>query len=266
MALLQRIVDAFREARRRGRSREQFLFAVREALRDGLLTDAEWRHLHELQDELGLSDEDIRRLRGEVYHAAVTAVRADDRLTPEEEATLSKLIAHFGVDQATLERSRRNLARYRLLYELEQGRLPEIDVPGLVPVRGETVHWLEPAELLEERVVDRRYEGGSSGFSFRIARGVYYRVGGHRGRLVSEKALVPVSRGEFVITSRRLIFRGDRKSTTQHWSHVIDLQVYNDGVLIGSSRRKTPILLRFTQPDDTDIVGMVLSAVMAQLD
>lgn len=266
MSLFKEIVASFRQARRRARDREQFLAAVKEALDDGLLTDSEWERLNELQAELGLTEDDIQRLRGAIYQAAVAVVTADKLLTPEEEAMLDRLVAHFGIDEATVQRSRPDLVHYRFLYDLEEGYLPEIEVYGLVPLAGEKVHWQEPAELLEERVVDRRYQGGSSGFSFRIARGVYYRVGGHRGRVVSEKALTPVSVGEFIITNKRLIFRGDRKSTTQRWSHIIDLQVYSDGVRIGSSRRQTPIILRFLDPKSADIVGMILSKLMNELD
>ena len=55
----------------------------------------------------------------------------------------------------------------------------------------------------------REYAGGSSGVSFRVARGVYYHVGSCRGHAISHFELTQIGKGELILTSKRLIFSGE---------------------------------------------------------
>ena len=73
-------------------------------------------------------------------------------------------------------------------------------------------HWKENASLLENKVISRRYESGSRGFNIRLAKGLNYRVGAHKGHIISDTELVAVSYGELVLTNKRIIFRGNTKS------------------------------------------------------
>src|SRR5258708_5270123 len=90
--------------------------------------------------------------------------------------------------------------------KIEQGISPIATPVNTVLRRDEFVCWAEAAVLWEERVISRRYEGGSRGISIRIVRGVSYRIGSHRGRAVSERGMVPTSRGQLIISNRRIIF------------------------------------------------------------
>ncbi|MBX6378428.1 MAG: hypothetical protein IRY95_07755 [Clostridia bacterium] len=146
------------------------------AVADGVVTVDELDGLREAQRRLGLTDADLQAIRGEVIRQALRAATEDKRLSPEEEQSLRQLAEHFGLPPDRIPANRAQLERYRLLYRLEREPLPVVTVPGLVLRRGETPHWAEPGELLEERVINRRYEGGSSGFSIRIAKGVRHQV------------------------------------------------------------------------------------------
>lgn len=58
----------------------------------------------------------------------------------------------------------------------------------------------------------REYVGGYSGFSVRIARGVYYRVGGFKGNPVEKTELTHVDEGVLVFTNKNLYFVGQTRS------------------------------------------------------
>jgi hypothetical protein len=124
--------------------------------------------------------------------------------------------------------------------------------------KNEVAFWCEPGNILEERVVGRRYEGGSQGVSFRIMKGVSYRVGAHRGHIVTDKAVVPVSAGHLIITNKRVIFRGDSKSFSIKFDKLLELNFYSDGVRLTDEKGK-PRLVRFAEEGNTDIVGAILS-------
>ncbi|MDD5451975.1 MAG: hypothetical protein PHT49_08795 [Desulfovibrionales bacterium] len=100
-------------------------------------------------------------------------------------------------------------------------------------------------------MVRRRYEDGSHGVSIRIAKGLSYRIGAHRGHIVSDTAIVTVSLGQFVLTSKRAIFRGDKKSFNIKLDKILDLEFYNDGVKITEGTGKHR-LLKIGNPENVD--------------
>lgn len=60
------------------------------------------------------------------------------------------------------------------------------------------------------------YQGGSQGVSFRVAKGVSYRVGGHRGTFTpGPEVLKIVDEGTAVVTNQRVVFQGAGK--TREW-------------------------------------------------
>ncbi len=60
------------------------------------------------------------------------------------------------------------------------------------------------------------YQGGSHGMSFRVVKGVSYRVGSHRGTFVpGPEVLKVVDSGNAVITNQRVVFQGAGR--TREW-------------------------------------------------
>jgi hypothetical protein len=162
------------------------------------------------------------------------------------------------IPEAEIAKSKKELARLRLLTEIQQGNPPALSVPNFILQKTEVAYWAEPGSILEERVARRRYEGGSQGVSFRIAKGVSYRIGAHRGHLIADTAVVPVSAGELVITNRRVIFRGDTKSFNIRLDKLLELQFYDGGVRLTDEKGK-PRVVKFAREDNIDIVGATLS-------
>jgi hypothetical protein len=228
------------------------------AAADGKLTDAEIKEIQAQYKELELTQDDIKSVRARAYNAAFRAAKADGVVTADEEAELERLQRFLMIPEADIANSRKELARLRLLTEIQRGNPPAISVPNVILQKTEVAYWAEPANILEERVVRRRYEGASQGLSFRIAKGVSYRIGAHRGHLITDTAVLPVSTGELVITSRRVIFRGDAKSFTIRLDKLLELQFYDDGVRLTDEKGK-PRLVRFATRDNIDIVGATLS-------
>lgn len=80
------------------------------------------------------------------------------------------------------------------------------------------------------------WQSGTRGGSVRVAKGVYLRSSGTRGHAI--KQMVVVSTGELVVTDKRLLFAGDKKSFTFNLS---DLVTINPGFyeLVVSNGRAT---------------------------
>jgi hypothetical protein len=73
------------------------------------------------------------------------------------------------------------------------------------------------------------YQGGSRGVSFRVMKGVSYRVGGHRGTFVAgPEVLKIVDRGTAVVTNQRVVFQGAGK--TREWLYTKLIGIEHDPV------------------------------------
>jgi hypothetical protein len=238
-----------------------FKSALIEAVSDGRLTDQELALLADLRQEYHLSLEELHKIRVKAYEVAFRAAASDKVITRAEEAELTKVRQFLQLADSDIARTQREFTRYRLIAEIQAGNLPEVSVPTVILQKAEIPHWVEPASLIEERVVGRRYVGGSSGMSVRIARGVTYRVGSCRGSLIVDKADVAVSRGDLVLTSKRVIFRGDKRSFAYRLDKLLDIHLFQEGVLITDTNGK-PRTIHFASTGNADIVGGVLTAAI----
>lgn len=199
----------------------------------------------------------MKSIRMEAYSAAVRAVRQDGVVTEGELNELQKLQEFLKIPDAAIAGTKAELLKLRLIAEIGQGNCPVTTVENLILRKGERAFWVEEAELLEEKVVARRYEGGSRGVSVRLAKGLTYRVGAQRGQLVSESKVLPTSRGDLVVTSARIVFRGDRKSFTIPYEKLLHIEFYTDGIQVTDDKGK-PRTLRFVSAGNVEIVGAVL--------
>lgn len=261
MGLLDSIRSKLNAMSEKSANKEEFRKQLLAAVDDGALSVDEIHSLQDSYTSLGLVDEDIKQARVQAYALMLNRVASDGIVTGGEAIELSKLEALLKIPLQDIARDRARLGRLRLISEIQLGNPPIISVPSMGMQKAEVAHWQEPAWLLEERVVSKTYVGGSSGVSFRLMKGVTYRVGQSRGRVVTDSAVVKVSAGSLVITNRRIVFGGNTKSFSIALDKVLDVAMFSDGLRISGSTGK-PRTLQLASPENADIVGAVLSSVM----
>lgn len=130
-----------------------------------------------------------------------------DRRRRKEEAARAQALDGWQHDDETMR---------RYLADLAAG--PSTDVAGFVFKRGEaaTLEYTG-AVLVEPRRQLGHYEGGYSGFSFKVVAGVRYHVGGSRGTYVpGPEVATVIDTGAITITNQRVAFRGSKH--TREWS------------------------------------------------
>lgn len=260
MGIFQTLIGKYKDSKQKSLNKKEFQKALHHAAADGKITNEEIKELDGMKTTLGLSEEDVRAMKAEVFTTAFAAAKADAKVTKDEERELMDIQKYLGLDDDEIAHNKKELARLRLLNEIQQGNMPAApQLTNVVTLKGETVYWIEPAILAEEKVVSRRYEGGSSGVSFRIMKGVSYRVGGHRGHLVADTAIVAVSKGDLILTSKRVIFRGDNKSFATKLEKLLDIQLFRNGFQFTENNKSKPRLMKFVQEGNHDIIGAVLS-------
>ena len=233
------------------------------AIADRWLTDAERGSLDGMAADLRLPQEILaavhRDLMGHVIQKLFEEQTADRMFSPEEEAELRRVAANLGVDFTASDAAQGLIHRYRLLWEIDQGQLPELEVPVRLQ-RGERCYWHGDGRLHEFRSVTTavRYSGPTA--RIRIARGLSWRVGHLAVNRVTQDILREIDAGTLYITSKRLIFDGSMKSTALPLRRVLSFTVYQDGVQIEKDSGKDQYFK--LNEFDSELLGAILDAAI----
>lgn len=108
--------------------------------------------------------------------------------------------------------------------------LPNFESQGLALRANESfIYRCENVTLEEMQSGGSHYAGGSSGFSFRVMKGVYYRVGGSRGQVVKDPAtLQAAGQGSLTFTSQRIVYVGDQATREFDLAKILNISMTPD--------------------------------------
>jgi hypothetical protein len=224
-----------------------------------------------------------------LFATAVDALlqRGDGALSPEDAARLEAIRQALQVHEALVEDSilrieaacdtyhrriteslraaRVEQNRRQFLRDLAAGTTPAVRVSNVVLTDGEHVYWKVPGILMEHRVVGRRSSGRMAGVSVRVARGVTVHSGGSGGFSEQVREWEPVSSGELIVTSFRLIFIGMPKSLDCRWDKMLEIRPYQDGLGFTTAARHKQWIVRL-EPNHAEEIGAALQASTAHRD
>jgi hypothetical protein len=238
---------------------------IRECLADRKFTAEEQSRVQAVGKSLGMNQSAIHLLvSAEVQpllQAAVNTAIADRRYSPQEEADLQQFAADLGVALTLDAESAAVALRYRMLWEIENGQLPILNVPISLQ-RKEVCHfschcsWRE----LRTRTVRVNYSGPTA--SIRIMKGVRWRVGSIAAQRVTETNLVEVAAGTLYITNKRVILDGTTGNKAVTWRTVFGQELFADAIKLEKSSGKDPYL--FLPASEIESASTVISAVLSR--
>jgi hypothetical protein len=262
-----------------GKADAAFIDEVRLAFQDGILTDEERFWLQERHAELNAS-EAWWDAAPELYASAVRGATKAGELSEEAESQLKEIRGYLHLDadsgaqgdklieagrQTRLQRiddGLRTQQRLDWLETLRAGRSNIPPPPNVILRDGELVFLVTSGVAVEEKVVRREYAGGSRGVSIRVAKGVSFRVGNSRGHSVPISELVPISEGQLIITSLRVIFQGNPKSFADPVEKLIDIGPGVDGLRYSVMNRTKPRMVRYAPGTDYEAVLAALNGAV----
>ncbi len=88
---------------------------------------------------------------------------------------------------------------------------------------------LSGVNLFEPRAV-RQTRGGYAGPTIRVAKGVSFRLGSVAARSESHEELRKIDVGTFVLTNKRMVFIGSKRTTNIDLRKIISITAYKDGI------------------------------------
>jgi len=243
---------------------ERYRVALRSALADGQLSDEEKSRLDAVAANFSLPDEVKTAIYKEevqtVIQDAFNRAIADQRLTADEEQRLAAMSDNLGVQISHDAETQRKLDRYRLLAQIENGQLPQIQC-GVLLQRGETCHAQFLSSLHELRTVTKAvaYHGPSG--RIRIMKGLSWRYGYVNVQRVTSEQLKELDSGTLLITNKRLLFNGAKKNVSLPLYRIIHFTLYGDAIQIEKDSGKDQY---FKGTGDLELIGAVLEACLRQ--
>lgn len=125
---------------------------------------------------------------------------------------------------------------------------------------GEQTYCVLPGTALYEPRLVRSYVGGSSGVSFRVAKGVTIRTGASRGHAEYSNELRQTDTGDFIITNTRLIFAGAARTVVIDFKDIVATEPMSDGLRLNKAKREKAFIFGFDTSLSTVIDGATFNA------
>lgn len=238
---------------RRVHGRRLYQQSLERALADGILTDEETRELASVREQRDLSEAEVRMVALSLYRRALRDAVADSRITEEEDEVLQSLRVHLGLSDQDLRGDAGQLQRIQLLSEIERQHLPQVDAP--IPLaNGEKCHWVIQARLADRLSTPGRKSELRS-VNFDVASSDTFSATGERSALRLSDELLPIDMGVLVVTDRRTLFRGARRTINVPHSKAHVLQLFQDGVAVEEAE---PARRSYFIVDDPELTSAVL--------
>jgi hypothetical protein len=238
--------------------------ALDRAAADQRVTEEERQRLAALVERLRLPDrivqETQREVLGAIYERVLAQVGADRRLSPEEEGQLQALASDLGLSVTAAGATSVLLDRFRLLWRIENGELPDVDAPIRL-AKGERCHAALPSSHHEFRTVTDAvgYTGPTA--RIRLAKGVYWRFGAIKVAPIRRDVLKELDTGTLYVTNRRLLFDGTKRNRAFPYAKIINVKLYQDGLQIERDTGKDQYF-QFT--GDAELLGAILNGAMRE--
>ena len=250
------LIAALALRRKRERSRQLYQHYLEDALADGVLTEEEADELASLRQDHALSEAEVRMVALTIYRRALSNAMADSRITSDEDATLRRLQKLLALNEDDLRADRQQMQRVHLLARIERGELPKVNAPlQLDP--GEVCHWVIQARLAQKLTIPGAARPPLAQLSYAIDDNHPFHVDGARDILSTSEEVLPLDLGMFVVTSRRTLFRGARRSHALPHIKLDRIAVYADGLKLESSEAEPNHLYLL---DDAELSAAILLA------
>ena len=168
---------------------------------------------------------------------------------------------NFGVGVDVDQQTQEEMDRFAELWQIENGILPEIDVP-IVLRPAERCHHLAACSWWELRTRTSRvsYHGPSA--SFRITKGVRYRVGSLALHRLTTEELVHIDSGIAYFTSQRILFEGATRNTSVNLASLTGFEPFADAIVLEKANGRKPHFV-FSE-GNLEYTCVVLSALLGR--
>jgi hypothetical protein len=184
-----------------------------------------------------INDSEKPKLLSLGFDKAVEVFLEDGIFSEEEEEKVTKFLSNYKLEQDVLDLngSLQKIVKSKVLREVLNGRIPEkaLNIDGTLPFimqKDEVLIWAFQNVSYYELKTRTSFVGSSQGVSFKVAKGVYYRVGAFKGNPVKTEQTEYVAKGLIAYTNQNIYFVSTNKTFKIPFKKIISVQPYDDGI------------------------------------
>ena len=189
-----------------------------------------------IADLYGFGKEAVKPYALESWKRFLDKAFDDGVLDEDEENLLEELADIFDFTEADIGPYNVKMVKGAILREVMEGIVPKrLTITNQLPVllqSGESVIWVYNDVPAYEDKIRRDYVGSSTGFSVRVARGVYLRSGAFRGRPVETTETIKIGSGSLIITNKNIFWISPRRSIKIPVRKLISATPCSNGVIL----------------------------------
>lgn len=201
----------------------------------------------ELQDVIDKTSNLDYPSRLDILERSINKALYDNYLSEEEEKRISDFMDHYQISTVQLPRkSLTRLTQGAVLRDLFDGTVnPRVEVSDLPfnLMKKEVLIWVfYPVNLSEIKTV-KGWVGANSGASFRVMKGVYWRVGATKGKRIESQELQNIGHGVVAVTNYYVYFKaGNRDAMRIKLDKIVSVEAdFHNVVIFREGARSNPI-------------------------
>lgn len=215
------------------------------SIHDGQITTGDKAALVGLQKVVSLPSELADTIYREVCQAHlnqfVEAFGADARITPDEDQRLQAISKNLGVKLSA--EAKRTVERFRQYWAIENTSLPIIEVATSLQKSEQCHFYAEGVQWYEERATARRTNSDDHYEQHKSFDVVDLQSNATSVRKERFDIIKRISTGNLYLTSKRLIFESQEKTTSVKLNTIVSVKAYKQGISVDKLTGKNMLLL-----------------------
>ena len=210
-------------------------------------TESQVKHdVRDVTSVLPLNAEEQNEAYLYVLNKAAENFMKDGILTDNEEGLIRSYASAFSlpIDNLPAKYKDTDLAKMgqmTVLKNFARGIMPStfVQLPVLLG-KTESLLWTYNGVTFYQEKIERETVRNSGGFSFKVAKGVYYHTGRSKGHPVEHKYMEKVAVGDLYVTNQNLIYYSAEKAVKISYKKLVGITPCSDGIEVlkdGNSKR-----------------------------
>lgn len=184
-----------------------------------------------------VSSDKLRNIFLDTFDIAIVKLLDDGVISDNEKRVIARYIQYTQIPQGDFNKkhSLEKVVQSDILQSVLNGVIPTPSITMKQPLpfmfaKDEKLMWVYRDVELVEQKIKREFVGRSQGVSFRVMKGVYYRVGNFKGTPVETTQMVSIGWGILALTDKHIYFNCPQKSIKTPYKKLISIEPYSDGI------------------------------------
>ena len=231
---------------------------------DEMVTDIGLVRLNRFYRNNNISEENLNFVRNEAFRQAAHLEIIGQGTSKQETYWLLNLAIRLGISPDLLDWMEEEVSTLTILNHIQTCEFS--DIPRVKPesaiLKPDEYAFAElPATLIDEDAINKEYAGGLAGISFRLARGIRYRIGEKKSELLLRSDVSQSCEGYLILTNRRIIFSGAALISVDI-GILFGSRIFADSIQFATIKDEQLTTVGFKDSLATEYCGVVLSRVL----